>query len=41
MLPPPLFKPSQMRVAQGGRRLYIYNKNIVYKFFLKKNENGL
>lgn len=25
-----------MRVAQGGRRLYIYNKNIVYKFFLKK-----
>ena len=25
-----------MRVAQGGRRLYIYNKNIVYKFFFKK-----
>lgn len=25
-----------MRVAQGGRRLYIYNKKIVYKFFLKK-----
>lgn len=25
-----------MRVAQSGRRLYIYNKNIVYKFFFKK-----
>ena len=25
-----------MRVAQGGRRLYIYNKKIVYKFFFKK-----
>lgn len=25
-----------MHVTQGGRRLYIYNKNIVYKFFLKK-----
>lgn len=25
-----------MHVAQSGRRLYIYNKNIVYKFFFKK-----
>lgn len=25
-----------MRVAQSGRRLYIYNENIVYKFFFKK-----
>nr|DAO97776.1 MAG TPA: hypothetical protein [Microviridae sp.] len=30
-----------MRVTQGGRRLYIYNKNIVCKFFFKKNENEL
>nr|DAY06785.1 MAG TPA: hypothetical protein [Microviridae sp.] len=30
-----------MYVAQSGRRLYIYNKNYRYKFFLKKNENEL